>query len=219
MNRFRNFERDDENDTRLFEELEKHVLERYPNPQRVGCLDQAILKCLVETPENLDLADPKYLHIFKCAECSRELREFRRIREDRLQQEFAGSSTSSNSGREVSLRWIERLRAAGAEVRAAAIGCVAGLRDHFRRPPGEARTEGAVQRTIDLSCGRLAELGEGSSEPHATLPRKLIELHLVLPLGSPAGSYRIAIAKDQCMTRIEADASASALDPRFLLPN
>jgi hypothetical protein len=211
VNGFRTFERDDENDTRLFEELEKHVLEHYPNPQRIGCLDQAILEFFVDAPENLDLADPKYLHIFKCAECSRELRELRRVREDRLQQECAGSSTSSNSGREVSLRWIQQLRAAVAQVRAAAIGRVAGLSDHFRRPPGEARTEGAVQRTIDLSSGPLAKAGEGSREHYAALPRKLIELHMVLPLGSQDGIYRITIAKDQHMRRIQSDVSAYAL--------
>lgn len=80
--------RDDENDTRLFEALEDYILEHYPNPERVGCLGRDVLKCFVETPERLDLSDPKYLHVFKCAECTRELRDLRRLREERICQEI-----------------------------------------------------------------------------------------------------------------------------------
>jgi hypothetical protein len=34
----------------------------------------------VYTPEKLDLSDPKYLHVSKCAECTRELIELRMLR-------------------------------------------------------------------------------------------------------------------------------------------
>jgi hypothetical protein len=83
VNRFRSFESDDENDTLLFDKLEEYVLEHYPNPERIGCLNHETLSTLVDAPENLDLADQKYLHIFRCAECTRELIELRRIREER----------------------------------------------------------------------------------------------------------------------------------------
>ena len=86
MNGFHRIARDDENDTRLFDTLEEYVLDSYPNPQRVGCLDRDLLRQIVETPEQLDLTNPKFLHVFKCAECTRDLRELRRAREARLQQ-------------------------------------------------------------------------------------------------------------------------------------
>lgn len=143
MIEFRNFERDDENDTRLFEELEKYVLEHYPNPQRIGCLDRAILERFVETPEDLDLTDPRFLHIFKCAECSRELRDLRRVRESRLQKEFAGSSASIDSGRQASLRIIQWMRAAPARLRTWVIRRVARLRVLLHKPAVEASSDDA----------------------------------------------------------------------------
>ncbi len=75
------FESDDPNDTHLFAEMQRYVLEHYPNPERTGCLDRAALKILVEAPATLDLSDSKYLHILECAECTRELMALRQLRE------------------------------------------------------------------------------------------------------------------------------------------
>jgi hypothetical protein len=88
---------DDENDTQLFEMLQGYVLENYPNPDRNNCLDAPTLEAFVYAPETLDLGDEKFLHIFKCAECTRELkahREERARREKRL-QETLGASCSN----------------------------------------------------------------------------------------------------------------------------
>jgi hypothetical protein len=79
--------RDDANDTRLFDALQDYVIEHYPNPSRVGCLNQELLRCLVETPEQLDLSDSKFLHVFKCGECTCQLRDLRRNREAGIQRD------------------------------------------------------------------------------------------------------------------------------------
>lgn len=71
------FLNDDQNDTLLFEKLEEYVLAHYPNPERIGCPDQAILKKLADTPREVGLTDLNDLHIFKCAECTRTLIELR----------------------------------------------------------------------------------------------------------------------------------------------
>ena len=63
MDKYRSFFQDDEDDTLLFEKLQEHVLERYPNPERKGCLDHSTLEKWVCSPERLDLSDPKYLHV------------------------------------------------------------------------------------------------------------------------------------------------------------
>jgi hypothetical protein len=76
------FMNDDEDDTLLFERIQDYVLEHCPNPQRIGCLDHATLSTFVMFPGKLDLADPKYLHVLACAECTRELIELRRIRDE-----------------------------------------------------------------------------------------------------------------------------------------
>ena len=72
---------DDENDTLLFGKLEEYILTHYPNPERIGCPDPAILKKFAESPHEVGLADLKNLHIFKCAECTRTLMELREQRE------------------------------------------------------------------------------------------------------------------------------------------
>jgi hypothetical protein len=96
---------DDENDTKLFEMLQSYVLKNYPNPDRKNCLDAMTLEAFVYAPETLDLGDEKFLHIFKCAECTRELkvhREERARREKRL-QETLGDSTSKPHNTQVTV--------------------------------------------------------------------------------------------------------------------
>ena len=72
---------DDQNDTLLFEKLQEYILAHYPNPERVGGPDPAVLKRFSDTPREVELSDLKDLHIFKCAECTRALIELRRQRE------------------------------------------------------------------------------------------------------------------------------------------
>jgi hypothetical protein len=78
---------DDPNDTLLFEKLQKYILTHYPNPERIGCPDPAVLKKFADTPREVGLADLKDLHIFKCAECTRALMELRQRRELAKMQE------------------------------------------------------------------------------------------------------------------------------------
>jgi hypothetical protein len=73
---------DDDDDTLLFEKLQEHVLERFPNPDRIGCIEPATLSTWVYAPQELDLSDPKYLHVLKCAECTRDLIELRKQRNE-----------------------------------------------------------------------------------------------------------------------------------------
>jgi hypothetical protein len=74
---------DDENDTLLFEKLQEHVLAHYPNPERKGCPDPAVLNSLIDDPGNVTLDALNDLHIFKCAECTRLLMELRQKKKQR----------------------------------------------------------------------------------------------------------------------------------------
>ena len=74
----------DDNDTLLFEKLQEHILAHYPNPERKGCPDPAVLKSLIDDPGNVTLDALNDLHIFKCAQCTRllmELRQKKKLRE------------------------------------------------------------------------------------------------------------------------------------------
>ena len=71
---------DDENDSLLFEKLQEHVLTHFPNPDRKGCPDPAVLRSLIDAPGSVTLAALHDLHVFKCAECTRLLIELRQER-------------------------------------------------------------------------------------------------------------------------------------------
>ncbi|MEI9980203.1 MAG: hypothetical protein WDN23_14610 [Edaphobacter sp.] len=92
---------DDANDTLLFEQLQRYVLDHYPNPDRVGCLDSGTLAALVYTPESLELEDHKFLHIFKCAECTRELMTFRQERAQRTKELIATDGRKRRARRNI----------------------------------------------------------------------------------------------------------------------
>src|ERR1700678_3133705 len=167
----RNFVRDDENDTLLFERLQEHVLEHYPNPDRVGCLDRATLIAFVEAPRKLDLDDPKYLHVFRCAECTLDLMELRRLREERIQQAAPRPSQGAS-------RWWWY---AGIAASVAAVSLLIGIsRKHYTNQPVEtAQSEAPVSVSVDLSADGLARDGGGSDAPAPVpLPRRVIDLRL-----------------------------------------
>jgi hypothetical protein len=124
--------RDDEDDTRLFDTLQEYVLAHYPNPHRVGCLDSDLLRRIVETPEQLDLGDPKYLHVFKCAECTRELRELRRSRDARIQEGAECSSALPSGGMKATSAWRRHIAAAVSKTRSTALRFVEKLKHIFR---------------------------------------------------------------------------------------
>ena len=132
MSRFQNNGRDDDNDTRLFDALEAYILSHYPNPERVGCLEHDLLKCLVETPEQLDLSDPKYLHIFKCAECARELIDLRRLREARIHGDDASSPPLSGAGIKTARKWRQRILAFALKARLLVVRAIEKLKSVFR---------------------------------------------------------------------------------------
>ncbi|MBB6144402.1 hypothetical protein HNQ77_002354 [Silvibacterium bohemicum] len=203
MGELQNFVRDDENDTLLFERLQEHVLEHYPNPDRVGCFDRATLITFVETPGRLDLEDPKYLHVFRCAECTRDLMELRRLREERIRQ------AATRSAQRTPRWWWYAGVAAAVTIVAVLVGV---SRTHDRRQPVETAQAGvAVPVSVDLSSDGLARDGAKSDAPAPIpLPRRVIELRLVLPYYSPAGSYRVTVSRDQSESLIEASDSAQA---------
>jgi hypothetical protein len=74
------FLEDDDNDTALFERLQEQTLRNCPNPERIGCPTQAILKAFVDSPASVSLDQLNDLHILQCAECTRDLIELRRLR-------------------------------------------------------------------------------------------------------------------------------------------
>ncbi len=189
MSSEQSFARDDENDTLLFERWEAHVIENYPNPERIGCPLHDVLESFVDKPATVSLADIKDTHITRCRECTLELRELRRLREERLKRSASPRSLDFWTG------WR------GAAVAGCCVSLILALtvwlnhRDVARRVPPNGEI---VALTIDLSGdGVTRSPGAESDAPLFSLPRRTVDLDLRLPYFSPSGEYVITIARDK----------------------
>jgi hypothetical protein len=197
--------RDDENDTQLFDRWQEHVLLHCPNPDRIGCFDHETLRTFVETPGKLDLADPKYIHITQCAECTRELQQLRGLREERLRQK------ATQDNKQSFLHW--RLSAAVAASIALAVFLAGwGWKRHIASRAESAAQLASVTTTVDLSTnGASRDASQDPSMAAVLLPRRLVQLRLILPYYSPVGTYRITVVKDRRDDGIKAEGSGVAV--------
>jgi hypothetical protein len=186
------FFEDDDDDTLLFEKLQEQVLEKYPNPERIGCIDHSTLKTWVYSPQKLDLSDPKYLHVLKCAECTRELIELRRLRNE--QSERANIGVPSRQYPALNWRWA---------VFASVILCclaVAGViyrRTQSVATPAEVAESAPVAVTIDLSQAGTTRGTDATTVPAVVLPRRVDTAHVILPNFSPGGNYVVSVTTDR----------------------
>jgi hypothetical protein len=186
------FLQDDDDDTLLFEKLQEHVLEKYPNPERIGCIDQTTLKAWVYSPQKLDLSDPKYLHVLKCAECTRELIDLRRLRIEQSARAKVGAPSHPSAA--PNWRWV---------VFASVVLCclaVAGViywRTHSVIAPAQVAQSTPVAVTIDLSQAGTTRGTDTTTVPAVVLPRRVVNAHVILPNLSPGGKYVVSITTDR----------------------
>jgi hypothetical protein len=186
------FFEDDDDDTLLFEKLQEHVLEKHPNPERIGCIDHSTLKAWVFTPEKLDLSDPKYLHVLKCAECTRELIDLRKLRN--AQSEYPNVGIPPQQGTSANWRW--------AVFASVLLCCVAAAgvvywRTHSQTSPTQVAQSAPMAVTIDLSQAGTTRGTEANTLPAVILPRAIDTTHVILPNFSPGGNYVISVATDR----------------------
>ncbi len=193
MDQRKSFLRDDDDDTLLFEKLQEHVLEKHPNPERVGCIDHATLETWVYLPQKLDLSDPKYLHVLKCAECTRELIELRNQRNE-LARRAAAPRERRTATIAANWRWAGL---AAVLLCCLAIAGVTYWRIHSRTLSSQVVSATPLAMTIDLSQAGTTRGGEASTVPPVVLSRRVIDAHILLPYFSPGGNYIVSVTTDQ----------------------
>lgn len=188
MSNFPKFAEDDENDTLLFSRWEEHVLNNCPNPERIGCPDYETLKTFVETPRKVGLPELHGDHITHCSECTRELIELRRLREERLNQPAQVPQTRS--------WWGWRPAVAVVSLCLMLVAATMVWINQDAKSKGPVPEDGIAEVTVDLSADGVVRDSEGSSvDKLISLPRRLVDLHLILPYYSPAGDYRVMVAQ------------------------
>lgn len=202
MDERQSFFKDDDDDTLLFEKLQEHVLEQHPNPERVGCIDHATLETWVCAPQKLDLSDPKYLHVLKCAECTRGLIELRKRRDARILAQIGKETARTQNWRWAGL--------AAVLVCAIALGGVAYWRMHSPSSSVATIPTTPVALTIDLSQAGTTRGGETSTVPPLALPRRVIAAHIFLPYFSPGGTYVVSVTMDKDGSPAKAEGMGTA---------
>lgn len=199
---------DDDDDALLFKKLQEHVLERHPNPERIGCIDPATLKAWVYSPQKLHLSDRKYLHVLQCAECTRELIELRKQRnEESSRPSPTGAIVATTAKGPVEWRW--------AGIAAILILCVAagGLtywRIHSRILVSRNVSATPLGETIDLSKAGTTRGGETSTVAPVMLPRRVVKARILLPYFSPGGKYVVWVTMDRKGSPAKAEGEGTA---------
>jgi len=155
-------------DKRLLDILRQGLATEFPNPERIGCPGNALLKGIAQGKVSLTEAEPWLDHLGSCSPCFQEFKEFRR--------------QSALERRRV-LTWV-----ATAAVLLVMVGGWLWVR-------GRHSVETTDTAVLDLRERSVAR-GQGQSETgHAPLeiPRTAKHLILDLPIGSKEGPYEVGL--------------------------
>ena len=183
--------------------LGKGLSREFPNPERVGCPDSAILRGIASHKLPLAQAEPWLEHLGSCSPCFQDFTEFRK---------------QSSKQRRPMQFWL-----AAAAVLLIAVGGWLWVRTR----PSVQSTETAV---LDL---RGRSVVRGQSPPDVNrhpleVPRTTKHLILDLPIGSREGNYDIALFNEAGSESLRVSGTAilenhtvvlrADFDPRSVLP-
>ena len=155
-------------DKRLLDILRQGLATEFPNPERIGCPGNALLKGIAQGKVSLTEAEPWLDHLGSCSPCFQEFKEFRR--------------QSAIQRRRV-LTWV-----ATAAVLLFAVGGWLWVRG---RHSVEA-TDTAVLDLRERSVARGQSQSETGQAP-LEIPRTARHLVLDLPIGSKEGPYEVGL--------------------------
>ena len=156
---------------RVLDLLTQGLSREFPNPQRVGCPDSAVLTGIAFRKLRLAEIEPWLEHLGSCSPCFQEFTELRK---------------KATSRRRRTQAWLA--------VAAILIFAVAGwlwMRTHQRVQP----TETAVLDLRGLSVARGENPTQTNQAP-LELHRSAKHLVLDLPIGSPEGLYEVALLSE-----------------------
>lgn len=160
--------------------IEEILLHGFPNPERVGCPPAETIQALGERRIGRD--DPAWRHIWHCSPC---FADFKKIRDKRLAQ-IEDAERRAARNRRISI-WA-----------AAAIACAVLIALAVVSSRRIQTLRGTAEVAVDLAnAGPFRGQAEDDGRVLVTLPRKLDELHINLPLFSPQGRYVVAILKSR----------------------
>jgi hypothetical protein len=186
----------DPDNIRNRDDIDEVLSQANPNPDRVGCPPRETLASLARRSE--PLGDPAYEHLLKCSPCYREFRA--------LQGAFARQAPSP-------IRSWSRVWVPAAAVLVLVVGLVAVWLTRGRGVPSSTSADAPVSAKLDLrrfSALRSTEPGETPAA--VTLPRRVVDLTLLLPVGSEPGPYDVQLLDTELTSRASAHTAAEVRD-------
>jgi hypothetical protein len=176
--------------------IKDFFLEANPNPERVGCPEEQILRALAE--DRLPASHPARLHLASCSECFAEFRGFR------------GDWEHSRKMRRRIIGW----GAAASLILASGVG---GWEYQRHRAEQEAAVQVAkssvpVDAQVDLfNAGTLRGGDDGTNElQQVSLPAAIIHLSVTLPRFSQSGRYEVLVSRDKAGSQVIANGFGNA---------
>ncbi len=159
-------------DKRLLDILRQGLATEFPNPERIGCPGNALLKGIAQGNVSLTEAEPWLDHLGSCSPCFQEFKEFRR--------------QSAMQRRRV-LTWV-----ATAAVLLVAVGGWLLVRGRH----SVKTTDTAVLDLRERSVARGQSQSEGAQAP-LEISRTAKHLVLDLPIGSKEARYDVGILTEK----------------------
>jgi hypothetical protein len=172
---------------RVLDLLTQGLSREFPNPQRVGCPDSAVLRGIAFRKLRLAEVEPWLEHLGSCSPC---FQEFTELRKQAARQ------------RNRTQAWL----AAAAALILAVAGWLWVRTQHAVQPP-----ETAVLDLRDLSVARGQSPTQSDQRP-LEIHRSAKHLILDLPIGSKEGAYDLALLSDTGGQIIAASGTAQLRD-------
>lgn len=151
--------------------------------------DEALLRKIAYSFRKPSLLDPGVVHVTRCPQCLRRLMQ--------LREEKRGFGPQGKSF------------VVGGAVLAAALLGVVGIALYLEKQHAPVQMA-AVTGTLDLSTFPSTR-GVPAQLPPDSLPRRTVELALILPILSETGAYSVAVKKTREDTRAVAMATGTAI--------
>jgi len=192
----------DDDAVRGGDDIDEVLSRANPNPERIGCPPRDTLIGLARRAQ--PLGDPAYEHLVKCSPC---YREFRALQEEHAHRQVSAPFVASHR------EWVA---AAAVAVLVAGLGWTWFFMNRQTVPetPPVSPTRTAELRT-ELDLRKFAVTRSDQASPEAipvSLPIGVVDLTLLLPVGSEPGAYDIQVLDSDLKSRASAHAVGEIRD-------
>jgi hypothetical protein len=186
-----------ENDEyRIEDDLDEVFSRANPNPERIGCPSRDTLIELAKRTR--PIGDPGYEHLGKCSPCYREFRA--------LQDDIAASAKTPRGRR---TWWIAAAAAAAIVALTGTWWTWRGTGSPVARDQNSTVVRTDLRAELDLRKFSVVRSEQGAPEPPpVSLPVGIVDLTLLLPVGSEPGPYDVQLLDADLQSRRAATGAA-----------